>query len=235
MPSCPVVPPLSFPSPNPRKRTSSFFEPLPRKTSRTMLRRTESFLSLSDYNDERHSEGGSFLHMTSTPSPSPRIAPLNRGFHYEVRRETTKPGRKRAQFTIAPDPSPPGTPIPKRGTRVVPKQQSQPAVPHVRTTSPLAPTRKLLPPRASFPRSKPEPNLYRVALKGRMRSSPEGEKILRMGPRLAIAILSATRELERIVSAHEDDDVMMGDETEPTPRSARWGLERDMVAVPCGA
>lgn len=65
-----------------------------------------------------------------------------------------------------------------------------------------------------------------------MRSSPEGEKILRMGPRLAIAILSATRELERIVSAHEDDDVMMGDETEPT---TRWGLGRDMVAVSCGA
>jgi hypothetical protein len=68
-----------------------------------------------------------------------------------------------------------------------------------------------------------------------MRSSPEGEKILGMGPRLAIAILSATRELELIVSAHEDDDVMMGDETEPTTRSARWGLGRDMVAVACAA
>lgn len=237
MPSCSVVPPLPSPSPNPRKRTTSFFEPLPRKTSRTMLRRTESFLSLSDYNDESHSEGGSFLHMSSTPTPSSRIAPLHHARqHYKEQRErdTARLGRKRAQFTIAPTSSPSGASLPKRGAHVVPKQ-FQPAVPHVRTTSPLAPSRKLLPPRASFPRSKPEPDLYRMALKTRMRSSPEGEKILRMGPRLAIAILSATRELERIVSAHEDDDVMMGDETEPSTRSARWDLGRDMMAVPCGA
>lgn len=237
MPSCSVVPPLPPPSPNPRKRTTSFFEPLPRKTSRTMLRRTESFLSLSDYNDESHSESGSFLHMTSHPSPSPRIAPLNHArLHYkELRgRDVAKPGRRRAEFTIAPPPSHSGTSTSKRGIRVVIKQ-SQPAVPHGRTTSPLAPTRKSLPPRAIFPRSKPEPDLYRVALKGRMRSSPEGEKILGMGPRLAIAILSATRELEKIVSAHEDDDVMMGDETEPTIGPARWGLGRDMVPIACGA
>ena len=203
-----------------------------------MLRRTESFLSLSDYNDESQFEGGSFLHMTSTPPPplpplpSPRIAlPSRARLPYREQRETTKLGRKRAEFTIAPTSSPSGTSIPKRGSRVAPKPQSQSAAHHIRTTSPLAPTRKLLPPRAAFPRSKPEPDLYRVALKGRMRSSPEGEQILRMGPRLAIAILSATRELERIVSSHEDDDVMMGDETEPT----RWGLGRDMLAVPCGA
>lgn len=234
MPSCSVVPPLP---PNPRKRTTSFFDPLPRKTSRTMLRRTESFLSLSDYNDESHSEGGSFLHMTSSPSPSPRIAPLSHArLHYREQRgrDSAKLGRKRAHFTIAPAPSSSGTSILERDSSVAPKSP-QSAVPHVRTTSPLAPTRKLLPPRAPFPRSKPEPDLYRMALKGRMRSSPEGEKILRMGPRLAIAILSATRELERIVSAHEDDDVMMGDETEPTTRSSRWGLGRDLVAVPCGA
>ena len=237
MPSCALVPPLPSPSPNPRKRTTPFLEPLPRKTSRMMLQRTESFLSLSDYHDESPSEGGSFLHMTSSPPPSPRPALLGHARpHYKVQRERDAPklGRKRAEFTIGPAASPSGTSVPKRGTRVVPKQQSQPAVPHVRTTSPLAPTRKLLPPRASFPRSKPEPDLYRTALKARMRSSPEGEKILRMGPRLAIAILSATRELERIVSAHEDDDVTMGDETEHIARS-NWGLGRDMMAVLCGA
>ena len=239
MPSCSVVLPPPSPPSNPRKRTTSFFEPLPRKTSRTMLYRTESFLSLSDYSDEGHSEGGSFLHMTSTPTPtpSPRLAPLHYSrLHYKVQRErdTTKLGRKRAEFTIAPTSSPSGTSPSKRGSRVAPKPQSQPAVPHLRTTSPLAPARKLLSPRATFPRSKPEPDLYRMALETMMRSSPEGEKILRMGPRLAIAILSATKELERIVSAHEDDDVMMGDETEPTTRSA-WGLGRELMAVPCGA
>ncbi|KAG6370824.1 hypothetical protein JVT61DRAFT_11035 [Boletus reticuloceps] len=222
---------------NPRKRTKSFLDPLPRKTSRTMLQRTESFLSLSDYNDENHLPSGSFLHMTSSPPPSKRLAPLSLArVHYKEQRERdTKPGRKRAHFTITPVSSPSGTSVPKRGTHAAPTQQSQSAVPHVRTSSPLAPTRKLLPPRASFPRSKPQPDLYRVALKGRMLSSPEGEKILRMGPRLAIEILSATRELERIVSAHQDDDVMMGDETESNTRSAFWGLGRDMMAVPCGA
>jgi hypothetical protein len=34
-----------------------------------------------------------------------------------------------------------------------------------------------------------------------MRCSPEGQKILSMGPRLAVSILTATRELERIVAA----------------------------------
>ncbi|KAN0093399.1 hypothetical protein V8E55_004183 [Tylopilus felleus] len=226
-------------------RTTSFFEPLPRKTSRTMLYRTESFLSLSDYSDEGHSEGGSFLHMTSTPTPtptpSPRLAPLHYSrLHYKVQRErdTTKLGRKRAEFTIAPTSSPSGTSPSKRGSRVAPKPQSQPAVPHLRTTSPLAPARKLLSPRATFPRSKPEPDLYRMALETRMRSSPEGEKILRMGPRLAIAILSATKELERIVSAHEDDDVMMGDETEPTTRSAwggQWRAVSQIASDECGS
>lgn len=232
MPSCPLVPPPPSSSPNPRKRSTSFFEPLPRKTSRTMLRRTESFLSLTDHHDESVYEGGSFLHMTSSPPPprSPRLAPLSRARpHYREQQ-----GRRRAEFTIAPVSSPSGTPPPKRATRVAPKGPSKPAA-HVRTTSPLSPTRKLLPPRAAFPRSKPEPDLYRVALKGRMRSSPEGEQILRMGPRLAIAILSATRELERIVSAHEDDDVTMGDETEPAVSPGRWALGRDMMAVPCGA
>jgi hypothetical protein len=34
-----------------------------------------------------------------------------------------------------------------------------------------------------------------------MRCSPEGQKILSMGPRLAVDILTATRELEKIVAA----------------------------------
>ncbi|KAF9223889.1 hypothetical protein BS17DRAFT_671194, partial [Gyrodon lividus] len=183
------------------KRTSSFFEPVPRKTSRMTLRRTESFLSLSDSNDENQTVSGSFLHLTS--SPSPYVLPYNRTLlHYKEQRERNKSGRKRPEFTITPPPT--IAPLAKRTTRAPPKPQS--AVPSSRTTSPLAPTQKLRTPRASFPRSKPEPDLYRVALKTRMRSSPEGEKILRMGPRLAIAILSATRELERIVSSHNDDD-----------------------------
>ena len=105
MPPCPVVS-LPSPSQNPRKRTTSFLEPLPRKTSRTMLSRTESFLCLSDLNDESQYEGGSFLHMTPTPTrpPTPmpsRLAPLSRTRpYYREQQQTTKLGRKRAMFTI---------------------------------------------------------------------------------------------------------------------------------------
>ena len=46
-----------------------------------------------------------------------------------------------------------------------------------------------------------------------MRSSPEGQKILHMGPRLAFSIYNATRELERIVASQRDGegDIYMGD------------------------
>lgn len=98
-----------------------------------------------------------------------------------------------------------------------------------RKTSPLTPVRRSLPPRPSFPPSKPEPDLYRVALKTNMAHSPEGNKILRMGPRLAVAILTATRELERIVyAAHDDDDVLMVD-------PGHWAPPRGQDLVHCGA
>ena len=49
-----------------------------------------------------------------------------------------------------------------------------------------------------------------------MRMSPEGQKVLQMGPRLAFSIYNAThatRELERIVASQRDSegDVLMGD------------------------
>jgi hypothetical protein len=37
-----------------------------------------------------------------------------------------------------------------------------------------------------------------------MRTSPEGQKILHMGPRLAMSIYAATRELEQIVASKRD-------------------------------
>ncbi|KAF8813389.1 hypothetical protein BYT27DRAFT_7206776 [Phlegmacium glaucopus] len=87
-----------------------------------------------------------------------------------------------------------------------------------RTSSPLSPARTVLPGRPVFPRSKPEPDLYRVAIKTHMRSSPVGQKILHMGPRLALSIIDATKELERIVADQErerdrDNDVVMSDST----------------------
>ena len=87
-----------------------------------------------------------------------------------------------------------------------------------RTSSPLSPLRTVLPGRPVFPRSKQEPDLYRVAIKTHMRSSPEGQKILHMGPRLALSIITATKDLERIVADQDrerdrDNDIIMSDST----------------------
>lgn len=78
-----------------------------------------------------------------------------------------------------------------------------------------APMRPSVHTRTHFPRSKPEPDLYRIAITTRMRNSPEGQKILHMGPRLAFSIYNATRELEQIVASRHDAegdiDIDMGD------------------------
>ncbi|KAJ3571150.1 hypothetical protein NP233_g3940 [Leucocoprinus birnbaumii] len=81
-----------------------------------------------------------------------------------------------------------------------------------RASSPLSPKRHLLPGRPVFPRSKAEPDLYRLAIKTCMRYSPEGQKILQMGPRLALSILTATQDLERMVAEQESrEEVMLED------------------------
>ncbi|PPQ68687.1 hypothetical protein CVT26_002969 [Gymnopilus dilepis] len=68
----------------------------------------------------------------------------------------------------------------------------------------------------------------------RMRHSPEGAKILHMGPRLAMSIMNATRELEKIVmdqqerervggGAGGDGDVVMADGTGMSGSSPSMG------------
>lgn len=226
---------------NPRKRLSSFSDsPLRRKSSRMLLRRTESFLSLSDCSDE---ECGSFLNLSSTPLPAP---PPARSVVYpkEHRQRRTLGAKSKPEFIIGSSPSPcvPSKQPKKRSPQPSSAPSASANKASVRKTSPLAPTRTVLPPRASFPRSKPEPDLYRVAIKKRMANSPEGEKILRMGPRPAVAVLTAMRELERIVSAagYEDDDIIMADDT-PRPPSAAgryWRVThapRGQGMVQCGA
>jgi hypothetical protein len=168
------------------------------------LRRTTSFLSLSDYDgdEDASSQSGPFSYSVYAKTQPP-VVPYNRTlYHYKEQRERRKAAlsRNRPEFTIAP----PSTKQPAKQTLQLPKSRA----PHkqsagLRTSSPLSPTPKPLPPRASFPRSKPEPDLYRIAIKARMRCSPEGAKILRMGPRMAVSILAATRDLEMLVSTHE--------------------------------
>ena len=66
-----------------------------------------------------------------------------------------------------------------------------------------------------------------------MQASPEGQKILRMGPRLALSIMTATKELERIVAAQNErekedmHDVVMFDATSPVSP----GLTKSWVFV----
>ncbi|KAH9481788.1 hypothetical protein JR316_0006315 [Psilocybe cubensis] len=84
----------------------------------------------------------------------------------------------------------------------------------LRLTSPLSPM-----PRRNVPiqlpsilarrRDKAKTNssansLYRTAIITHMSSSPEGQKILHMGPRLAMSIINATKELERIVALQQE-------------------------------
>lgn len=180
-----------------RKRTMSFSSPQPLKSARTPLRRTGSFLSLADMQSPQD------LHIKRAGSPTLHLGssdasvPYNRSLrHYKEQRDRRKSvvrtsGEAPPVFTVTPIHTP--TPV-------------QAPLPRQRATSPLSPQPDALPPRTHFPRSKPEPDLYRVAITARMRLSPQGQKILHMGPRLALSIHTATLELERIVASHRDSD-----------------------------
>jgi hypothetical protein len=222
--SCATTPPTQLLPSGPRKRTSSFSTPKPFKVPRmSSLRRTASYLVLPDL------EGPPQFDSGASSSSSDCTALVLR--HYKEQRQRRGRGRVMQappQFTIGPAPS---SPLPS-----VPTPTPMP-MHFPRASSPLAPNQKLLPPRASFPRSKHEPDLYKVAITTRMRCSPEGQKILTMGPRLAVSILTATRELERIVASQMevDNDISVMDGT----LSKSWvvvpGDERDWEMVDCSS
>lgn len=206
----------------PRKRTSSFSTPKPYKAPRMgSLRRTASYLVLPDI------EGPPQFDSQTPSSSSDCTALVLR--HYKEQRQRRRKVQvvhSAAQSTIGS--APPSLP---------PPAPNAVSMPFPRASSPLAPNQKLLPPRASFPRSKHEPNLYKVAITTRMRCSPEGQKILTMGPRLAVSILTATRELERIVASQMDvdNDISRMDGT----LSKSWvvvpGEDRDWEMIDCSA
>jgi len=191
----------SFPA-GPRKRTSSFSVPAPHKAPRTgmSLRRTVSYIYLPEIRLEGEEDipaSSSFL-----SGFSPRVPYQRTLRHYKDQRDRRKHSlnSNSAEFTVSPQfPVTPKSFLPSR-------RKMSPSTSGPRASSPLSPSRKSLPPRASFPRSKAEPDLYRCALITRMRCSPEGQKILSMGPRLATSILTATRELEKIVAARMECD-----------------------------
>jgi len=217
------APAQSIPS-GPRKRTSSFSTPKPYKAPRmSSLRRTTSYLVLPDL------EGPPQFDKQVSSSSSDCTALVLR--HYKEQRQRRRKAQvihAVPQFTIGPGPSSSSPPI---------QMPTPVATPFPRASSPLAPNPKLLPPRASFPRSKHEPDLYKVAITTRMRCSPEGQKILTMGPRLAVSILTATRELERIVASQMevDGDISMTDSTLSKSWVVISGEERDWEMIDCSS
>lgn len=102
--------------------------------------------------------------------------------------------------------------IPSHSLPIPPSPDSRMPPFKPRTSSPLGPRpqRFAQAPRNVFPRSKQEPDLLRIAVKACM-----GEKLY-IDPRLAVSVLSATRELEQIVASQtlSDADEVMKDATE---------------------
>ena len=186
------------PQPGTRKRTMSFSTPAPRKAARTGLQRTGSYLSLEDMQvsvtTSLYGRGGH-----SSSSSSSQSERVSNGPH--VRTSRHKGERDRRKSTQRPTPPPAKTPSLLQPT---PPPVSTP-LPPFRHSPPLASKPSIMPPRTCFPRSKPEPDLYRVAITTRMRMSPEGRKILYMGPRLALSMYTANRELERSLQMATND------------------------------
>ncbi|TFK46102.1 hypothetical protein OE88DRAFT_1053737 [Heliocybe sulcata] len=262
-----LSPSLSVPVSSVRKRTSSFSTPSPKpsKVARTStpaparpLRRTISYAVIPDVcPDDTLYTSDVPLKLTSTRTLESSQPVINK----TIRSDKEQPERKRSltrtysehnlalnsstsalQSTTFPSSTMPSHPPVSKAPAPAPATVAPPSQ---RTTSPLSPhpqaTTSATPPRLSprRQRGKREPDLYRVAILTRMRCSPEGQKILLMGPRLAVSILSATRELERMVAIERDrdGDVVMKQEGQGIREVSLSSspLDQDWEMVDCGA
>ncbi|KAJ3829610.1 hypothetical protein EV361DRAFT_778631, partial [Lentinula raphanica] len=222
----------------PRKRTTSFSSPNPRptkapRTSMGSLRRTESFLSLRDMQKKSSSASTSTANSAADRKQRERtkLKPVDYTAFVAAAQST-------ASSRSGPASSPPTPHF--RCAAPVPYTPPKPAqyTTTYRSSSPLSPHRTTLPGRPIFPKSKTEPDLYKKAIITRMRCTPEGQRILNMGPKLAFSIMTATKELERIVASHEkDNDVAMSDNSPSL--SSSWVVvptaSQDWEMVDCGA
>ncbi|EIN04055.1 hypothetical protein PUNSTDRAFT_128571 [Punctularia strigosozonata HHB-11173 SS5] len=212
--SCVAVlppPPASFdPFHSARKRTHSFSMPKPAKSART-LQRTVSFIELSDAFDDNSDPEFAFPSIPATRAESSSARSLRAYKEARARRYVqdfkTEEMLSLSSASLA-------ALFDELGPSSVITFKPKPRPPlfyssfRHRTSSPLSPVQKLLPARPVFPRSKPdsEADLHRRAIVARMRCSPEGQKILMMGARVAISMMSATRELEALVAAREGSE-----------------------------
>ena len=187
----------------------SFSSPQPTKAARPLpLSRTGSYISLADIQEPHHypqPRAGPSYHKHDTISLEAYTRlPRQPAKEPRERRKSVSRTSPSERITLSPksfrSPSPSPAPLkslPMNGQRSPPRPPQHTPTP-VRAAAPPAA-------RTHFPRSKPEPDLYRVAITTRMRMSPEGQKILHMGPRLAFSIYNATRELEKLVAAQPRD------------------------------
>ncbi|KAF9266363.1 hypothetical protein L218DRAFT_64055 [Marasmius fiardii PR-910] len=177
------------------------------------------------------------------PNPKPSIPSYNRTLrHYKEQRDLSNRHKQRklssntTETTPADNASPPPSPRPQYASL---SQTLPPATIHMphtpRTSSPLSPaSSSYQAPNYKYRRStkKSQPDLYKQAIFTRMRCTPEGARILHMGPRLALSIMEATRDLERLVGGLgvglgpsygvelETSDVVMSDHDPPIPTTA---------------
>ncbi len=239
---------ITAPLPSYNKRLISYStisegEP-PHKKQRNMssLRRTHSYLSLTDLPNQPQQSmymaptrgrcrgrkvsmappaGGDFRACLEA-SMALSLAPITDPYNFQQKRARPAPPAPVASTSCA--------------TVSHPVYSSAP-----RVSSPLSPSSR--PSSYSSPFSRPrkgkgEPDLHRIAITTCMRSTSEGQKVLNMGPRIAMSIANATRELERMVTeggmeSRTDDDIVMGDSTaEPWVNVSR---SDDWEMIHCGA
>ncbi|KAJ6608651.1 hypothetical protein B0H10DRAFT_2066831 [Mycena sp. CBHHK59/15] len=197
--------------------------------------------------------------------PPPEPAPVRTP---PAQRTTTSSSSAKPPRATAP-PAPRASPLaPPTHQRAHPLSQSSPcsasyagpsctspsSSPYVPACASPSPSPSDAPPQRAHPRARPAPDLHRAALTACMRASPAGAKILHMGPRLALGIMMATRELERIVREHPEcglgaspspcdgddkgaEDVPMPDAPGPIGLSTSWVVvpPEDWEMVDCGA
>ncbi|KAF9007530.1 hypothetical protein BDQ17DRAFT_1237665 [Cyathus striatus] len=203
------------------------------------LRRTESYILLPEISPSSRATATAtitFSTLSTSSSPTTKPIPYNRSMQfYKDQRQAQKKAMQQAWTDLPISPPPPKPAARPTVTPKHPLLQPTTAPPSERLTSPLAPTRKPLPCRPNFPRSKPDIDLYKKAIVTCMRSTPAGQQILRMGARNAVSVMSATRELERMVNEREGEgDIVMTDpkeEKDAPSMSSSWIVLKDTPAT----
>ncbi|KAK0470173.1 uncharacterized protein EV420DRAFT_1498792 [Desarmillaria tabescens] len=239
-----------FPSSSTTTTISEGEPPYKKQRNMSSLRRTHSYLSLTDLPNQQQQSiyiaptrgrcRGRKLSMAPPANADFRasleasmalsLAPITDPYNTQQKRARPAPPAPVASTSTTTS----------SGSCATPSHPVYSSAPRV--SSPLSPSSR--PSSYTTPFSRPrkgkgEPDLHRIAIQTCMRSTTEGQKVLNMGPRIAMSIANATRELERIVteqgmeSRASDEDIVMRDSTaEPWVNVSR---SDDWEMIHCGA